>query len=182
MPLAPDYCSPAELAAWLSDTEDADMAGAIAAASRAIDHACDRQFGVTDTAEPAKFKAEYWRGRTYINIDDTFDADLTVTDVDSFELYPLRHKPYTQIQIPKRVGDLVEVTAVWGWPEVPGPIKQATLTQAARFWTRRDTPGGALTSEQVDDVRRGWAAVTAADLDPDVSTAIAPFRRIWAAV
>lgn len=181
MPLAPDYCSPAELAAWLSDTEDADMAGACAAASRAIDHACNRQFGVTDTAESAKFTAEYWRGTTFVDIDDTFDTDLTVTGVDTFTLYPLRRTPYTQIQIPGRVGGLVEVTAVWGWPAVPDAIKQATLIQAARFWERRETPGGALTSEQVDDVRRGWAA-TAADLDTDVSVAIAAYRRIWAVV
>lgn len=180
----PSYVTAEELADWIGVVEDDDpnLALATEAASRAIDQACNRQFGATDAAEAHPFKAYYWRGTTYIDVDDTFDVDLTVAGMDSFTLYPLRPwgKPYTQIQIPRHVGDTVEVIAVWGWPEVPDAIKQACLIQAARFWERRDSTGGPLVEKNVDDVRYKWGA--AAELDADVASSIAPYRRLWAAV
>lgn len=176
------YCTVNEARSWLGGGDTAELALAIEAASRAIDKACGRQFGVTDAAEAQPFKAEYWRGTTYVDIDDTFDADLAVTGVDSFTLYPLRArgKPYTQIQIPRHVGDLVEVTAVWGWPEIPDAIKQATLIQAARFYERRDSAGGPLIQKNVDDISYRWGATQ--ELDADVAASIGSYVRLWVAV
>lgn len=76
----------------------------------------------------------------------------------------------------------MRVSPWWGWTNVPSAIKYAILVQAARFYERRQNVGGALTSQQVDDVSVGWAASANQDLDADVLTSIAPYRRLWAAM
>jgi len=65
----------------------------------------------------------------------------------------------------------VQVTAAWGWSAVPDPVKYATLVQAGRLFSRKDSPQGVI---------GGFADFTAlrvsARIDPDVADLLAPFR------
>lgn len=54
----------------------------------------------------------------------------------------------------------VEVTAKWGWPAVPKPVKDATLLLAQRLYTRKDSPTGVAGFGDYGVVR-----VTASDAD-----------------
>jgi hypothetical protein len=73
--------------------------------------------------------------------------------------------------------DVVRVTAQWGWPGVPDPIRQATLLQASRLLSRRDSPFGVAGSPEVGSELRLLAR-----LDPDVAVAVRPYKRVWGAV
>ena len=53
--------------------------------------------------------------------------------------------------------------------------------QAARFHERRQNVGGPLNRKRVDDVELGWSSAGTDELDADVATIVAPFRRWWAA-
>ena len=47
----------------------------------------------------------------------------------------------------------VQITARWGWPVVPAPVRQATLQAASELWTRRNTPLGVLQSVEFGPIR-----------------------------
>lgn len=197
---APAYASAAELASHLGVSTDPQMAPATEAASRAIDKACGRQFGLLSSSEFRWYAADYYRGAWTVDIDDlmtttgltvqTVDAAGTpVAEITDYLLTPRNAasvgRPWTRLEIlpgspvkPDRHG--VQVTARWGWTTVPGPIKFATLIQAALLYERRRNVSGPLTSERVDDVAYTYGA--AADLDTDVAGMIAPYRKLWAAV
>lgn len=62
----------------------------------------------------------------------------------------------------------IRVTARWGWPAVPGKVKQATLLQAGRLYKRRESLEGVLGSAD-------WGAIRVAKFDPDVEALLAHF-------
>jgi hypothetical protein len=71
----------------------------------------------------------------------------------------------------------IRITAVWGWPAVPAPVKQATLIQAARIYKRRDSPEGVLGGGlDFPAIRVGTR------IDPDVEMLLAPYRKFPALV
>jgi hypothetical protein len=70
VPWSPSYASASDLASWLGGPADDLMALATEAASRAIDQACGRQFGLLSSSEFRWYTAEYWRGRWYVEVDD----------------------------------------------------------------------------------------------------------------
>lgn len=205
MAWAPTYASDADLADWLGvPDEGTELALAVEAASRAIDQATGRQFGLVAAPEVRCYTAEYDRhiGRWIVDIDDLqtlvgmivqLDNDgdgspeASVTDYRPGPVNALPGgRPWTRLEIlpaapvkPNGARDGVVVTARWGWTAVPAAIKLATLTQAARFYDRRESPAGPLQSKKVDDVSYSWGASA---LDDDVATAVAPFRRLWGAV
>ncbi|MFN6550663.1 hypothetical protein ACP6C7_18840 [Mycolicibacterium septicum] len=199
MTWAPAYCEADELAGWLGIDEDPELALAIEAASRAIDQACGRQFGVVDEPEPRFYEPQWHRNHWYLDVDDLMtDESLAIETVDisgavvntlSGVLTPRNAapvgKPWRRIELapgsPVR-GDFVRVTAKWGWTNVPGAIILATKIQAGRWYARRENVGGPLTLHEVDDVRYGWAAGQNTDLDSDVLASIAPYRKLWVAV
>jgi hypothetical protein len=74
---------------------------------------------------------------------------------------------------------VIQVTATFGWPEIPNTIQQATVMQAARWWNRQDTAEGTPTRHRVDDVEYGFAP--GQGLDPDVLAMVAPYLRWWGA-
>lgn len=47
----------------------------------------------------------------------------------------------------------VQVTARWGWPEVPAPVKQATMQAAAEQWFRRNAPAGFVQTVEFGPIR-----------------------------
>jgi len=79
----PDYATTAQVKAALGitdATDDAEIATAITAASRAIDRATSRQFGnVTGTPTPRSYDAYWDRHRPtpawVVTVDDVYDCD-----------------------------------------------------------------------------------------------------------
>lgn len=202
MTLSPDYCTTAELRAFVGETgtsQDANLALAVTAASRAVDHATDRQFGVL-TSAVARYYTPVWSsalGRWIANIDDlqTITSLVVKSDTDNdgvyettitdYRLYPLNAaaagSPWSSIVFgtgasTSSLPGTLEVTALSGWTAVPSAVKAATLIQAARFFKRKDSPYGVAGSPDMGNEMRLLARV-----DPDVAVMLAPYR-VWTMV
>lgn len=198
MAWAPDYCSAAELKAYLriGDTDDdAEVALAITAASRAVDRATGRQFGATASTEERTYTPAWDRRRDLyvVEVDDlmttsglavetadgTAVAVLVAVGDGGYRLGPVnaqqKGRPWTQFVTTTCTSEFT-VTATWGWSAVPTPIKQATLIQAARLFGRRGSPFGVAGSPDLGSELRLLAKV-----DPDVEVIVGPYRRWWAA-
>jgi hypothetical protein len=147
--------------------DDTTIATAASAANDAVVHWCGRDF--TDAGSATARVFHPLNGRA-VDVDDfstttglvvatdtTGDGTYDDTwDSDDFELDPangLRHGqtfPFTRIRavegrmfpVVHRRRFSVEVTARWGWADVPGPVTQATLIKAARLFRRKDSPEG----------------------------------------
>lgn len=204
MAWAPDYATTAELKAFVyigDSVDDAQLALAITAASRAIDNACGRQFGLISSAEARYYTAQYDRRlcRWYIEVDDFmtvtgFEVNADLEDdgvyddeIDEYQKYPINAAatgvPWTRLNVsqhssfqPNAREGAVEVTARWGWTTTPTPIKQACLLQASRFVARRNAPFGVAGSPDVGSELR-----LLANVDPDVRVILSPYVRWWAA-
>lgn len=205
MPWKPDYATTAELKHYISpgiaDTvDDAELAVAIGAASRAIDHACGRQFGQLTTAAP-RYYAPSSRGRAAVVIDDLMSVAGLAVKVDDrgegvfgtaltldteVRLYPwnapAEGRPWTMLigaagaSWPFRER-AIEVTAKWGWAAVPAEVRQACLIQASRLFVRKNSPFGVAGSPEMGSELR-----LLNKLDPDVAVLLSGVRRYWAAV
>lgn len=193
MAWSPDYVTVAELADFVRADEvvDASELGlAIAAASRAIDNATNRQFGNVDVAEERFYtgRRNYRRGRWTVPLDDLADvAGLAVevggTAVTAFTLEPVnapqKARPYTRLVLdtaaeafPDGREPDVAVTALWGWTTVPETIREATLLQASRFFARRQSPYGIAGSPELGSEIRLLARA-----DPDVAVVVHDYVR-----
>ena len=198
MAWAPDYVTAPELKAYLriSDTDDdAQIAFAITAASRAVDRACNRQFGLVAAPEARVYTARWdtTRGRYVVDIDDLMTVTgLTITGengtIDVFAKQPgnanLAGVPWTRLVVdptstssPTLKEDGVTVTARFGWTTVPLAVQQATLLQSQRFFARRDAAFGIAGSPDLGSEMRLLAKV-----DPDVAVVLGPYTRWWGAV
>lgn len=203
MTWAPDYVTVSDLAAYLrisDNQDDVQLALAVTAASRAVDNAANRQFGLVAAPEARYYTAEYSAcdQRYVVKIDDVMivtGASISVdtsgdgvydNPVSTFSFKPAnaasRGKPYTElwlgsdVSLPVRAIDGVEVTARWGWSSVPTTVEQATLVQASRFFTRRDAPFGIAGSPESGSEMRLLARA-----DPDVELMLRPYYRWWGA-
>jgi hypothetical protein len=203
---APDYADTSELASLVrvgDVIDDAQLALALSTASRSIDHACGRQFGLLGAVE-ARYYSARWdppRCRWVVPIDDLMTATGLVVAVDTLDdltyagtvdnAYvqkgPInaaaKGRPWTELVVhrtssvqPTWTENAVKVTARWGWSSVPTTIKQAALLQASRVLARRDSPFGVAGSPEIGSELRLLAR-----LDPDVAVAVAPYRRWWGA-
>lgn len=193
MTWAPAYATGAELASWLGvENEGTELGLAVESASRAIDQATGRQFGILSSSEFRWYTTEWWKDRWSVEIDDLMtEASLSIETEDGqpitlYKLLPVngqaKGQPWTRIEIlpasPVQPRGDVRIAARWGWTNVPQAIKLATLVQAARWYDRRKNVGGALSMETVDDVQRGWV-VQRQELDDDVVAQIRPYRKLW---
>lgn len=198
MAWAPDYVLASDLKAYLhiSDTtDDAQIAFAITAASRAIDQATNRQFGLVSAPEERVYTARYdkTRSRYVVEIDDLMTVTgLEITGesgaIDGYALQPgnaeFQGKPWTRLVVhpdsahmPTLAEDGVTVTARYGWTTVPVAVQQAALLQASRFFSRRESPFGVAGSPDLGSELRLLAKV-----DPDVAIVLGPYTRWWGAV
>lgn len=188
----PDYIDASDLKAYLkiSDTDDdAQIGFAVTAASRAIDKACNRQFGQVASAEQRRYSAiaDNQRGRYVVQVDDIGDAtgfavQFNSVAVTTFELEPfnalLKGRVYTRATFDPRdvtfKGDVGEVyvSALWGWADIPDTVKQAALLQASRIFNRRTSPYGIAGSPQEGSELRLLARV-----DPDVAVILSDYKR-----
>lgn len=193
MAWAPDYATALALREYvrIDDAADDDvLTRAIATASRAIDQATGRQFGLVDAPELRYYPAQ-WNprlGRWVLDVDDLMttvglvvEQDGTAVAAADYELSPrnapVAGRPYTQVRLRYAVRDLeVEVTARWGWTTVPPAVEQACLLQASRLVKRRDSPFGVAGSPEAGSEMRLLARV-----DPDVEVALRAYRRMWGA-
>lgn len=203
MAWAPDYASLADVRSYLriQDTDDdVQIALAISAASRAIDLAANRQFGLVDSPEDRYYTARWdaTRRQYVVEIDDVMIVTGAAvvgdygdyswgTSLTSYDFMPrnapAKGRPYTEIwfrttgsTLPVTLEDGVRVTARWGWSAVPDTIELATRLQVARLHARRDAPFGVAGSpEQGSELR------LLDRLDPDVAQMIRAYYRWWGA-
>jgi hypothetical protein len=199
----PDYVTAAEMKhyAHISDTDDdAEVAWAVTTASRAVDRHTHRQFGLVAAPEARYYTARYHRrlGRWVVDIDDLMTstglevmADLSDTgtytdELDELAMRPVNAapegRPWTRLVVlpdsanqPRANDAGVEVTARFGWTEVPVAVEQATLLQGSRFLSRRDSPYGVAGSPETGSELR-----LLAKLDADVAVTLSSYIR-WGA-
>lgn len=202
---APNYTTPDALADYVrigDAADDVQLALAIAAASRAIDRLCGRQFGKLSAAAPRYYGARWdvRRGLWRVPIDDLMTATGLVVDYDAaadesysspitaYTLGPRNAaadgRPWVDLTVkatsaaqPAGLVGEVRITALWGWTAIPEAIEQACLLQASRLFARRNSPYGiAGSADQGSELR------LLAKVDPDVQVALRPYRRVWGAV
>jgi hypothetical protein len=175
MAWAPAYASTSELASLvrIGDTaDDAQLALALEAASRAIDHTTGRQFGLLAAVE-ARYYAARWDSsacRWTVEIDDLMTTTGLIVKVDSLDdaTYPdtvtasyvrrwpvnaaAKGRPWTRLAIhqdsnvqPTGLEAGVEVTARWGWTSVPPAGPSRLPVRRGRLARGRvgDAPAGA---------------------------------------
>lgn len=188
----PDYATLAQLKAHVrvgDDADDAELTDALSSASRAVDSATTRQFGVLAAPATWYYTAGYNRltGVWIVLVDDVATTTGMVVVVDGVTVtdYTLgprqavaKGKVWTYLTLGSTVscsGDLdgVAITALWGWPAVPAPVKFATILQASRFAIRRDSPYGTAGSPADGTDQR-----LLAQLDPDVRVSLRGYERI----
>jgi hypothetical protein len=197
-----DYCTLNELKASLRITDNVDnglLRMAITSASGWIDSYCGRQFAAAGTAvEDRVFVAT---GRyevlpiddaveiTQVAIDDDLDESFSeVLRPIDFQAEPLNSLagalpfPFYQLR-PQEDGywptysitpgrATVKVSARWGWPATPDVVKNATILQAARLFSRYNSPLGVAGVGDMGAIRVSRFA------DPDVQLLLGPYRRI----
>lgn len=202
MALVNAYCTVADVKATLRITDNVDdtlIENAVQSASRLIDGYCSRQFWQAGSATPRVFNAT---DDFVCEVDDMSGTAITLktsslgnTDYDTtwevtdYTLEPMNGVldglvwSYTRIRASGNylfptitttytLAPLVQVTARWGWPSVPDPVKQATILQSARIYKRYDSPLGVAGFGDFGVMRVSRA------LDPDVSQLVEPYRRI----
>lgn len=172
--------------------DDAQIDRVIEAASRRIDGKCDRRFYQDATATARRY---YAPNRVQLYTDDISTLDglevriddgsgtyptLLIRDVD-YVMEPLnalvQGHPVYVLRSASSVWPLytllppIQVTARWGWPEVPVAISEATLLLAGRMMKRGDSLLGVAGFSDL-------GAITVRGVDPDVDHLIQPYRRM----
>ena len=174
--------------------DDALLNTAIGAASRWVDGWCGRQFvvasgtAVRDYVPSGRMEPLMVDDLTTvvsIKIDENLDRTFvtTLADID-FQLEPVNARafgndtPFTMIR-PQEDGywptvsgrATVRVEATYGWPEIPDAVREATILQASRLFTRLDSPLGVAGFGDMGAMRVSFKG------DPDVMMLLAPYRR-----
>lgn len=194
----PDYATVDELKAFLripedDETDNAELALAISAASQTLARYLNRTFETVGASATDRYFTSYYddyQKKVVLPIDDLEDlnglafAEVTEAGVETpittdYRLYPRNATTYTNVIF--NSGGLsrnteVKVTAKWGWSEVPASIKNACLLQASRLFKRRDAPFGIAGSPEMGSELR-----LLAKLDPDVEVLVSNYKRHWSA-
>lgn len=174
-----------------SDTSrDALLLSALGAASRGIERATGRRFWldpepVTRIYNPRRRLVREDDGEL-LRTDDIGDVtDMVVetggngspfTPVTGYEPWPdnalLDGEPITGLLRPMNIWAIpitrIQITARFGWPQVPDDVTEAALIQATRLYKRKDSPEGITGSAE-------WGVVRLSRRDPDVWNLIEPF-------
>lgn len=194
----PVYATAADLKGFVrvsGAVDDAFIALDLAAASRAVDRATHRQFGVVAAVEARTYPVRYSRHRCrwIATIDDLQTAVGAVfpAGVDPPTLEPrnavLDGFAWTEAHWtadPRATDGTATITALWGWSQVPAgattavpdAVKLATLLQGSRLVARRESPFGVAGSPQ-----NGSELRLLERLDPDVAVIVKAYtREEWA--
>lgn len=192
------YCTLAELKAALSITDNIDdglLQTAIVSASAFVDGYCYRSLDpATDAVTTRDFIPTATFGPLFIDdcveivevrldddLDGTFADTLTAADFQAEPVnattggLPLpftRLRPFEDGYWPTFRGKAtVRVSARYGWPEIPDAVREATILQASRLFTRRDSPLGVAGFGDMGAMR------VSRFIDPDVEMLLAPYRK-----
>ena len=173
--------------------DDATLTSAITAASRGVDHFCRRQFNKTTTASARTYYPSHSRlvmvhdfhtttdlvVKTDTGDDGSFATTWDSTDfqlepldgiVDNVESWPFwRLRAVSSGLFPVAHRATVQVTAQWGWDEVPGPVKEATFIVAQDVAKLKDTPFGVGGFAEYGRIR--------ARENPHAAMQLMPYRR-----
>ena len=192
------YVTLSELKAALRITDTVDdglLQAAITSATAYVNNYCERNFtpGTATTAqvyvptgrfEPLQINDA--SSITEVAIDDDLDRSFsTVLRPIDFQTHPVNATtgggpyPVTSIR-PQEDGywpmydsrATVRVTGVFGWPAVPAAVKEATLLQSSRLFTRLESPLGVAGFGDMGAMRVSFRG------DPDVMMLLAPFRKL----
>lgn len=185
----PDYIAVADAADWLGindSFDDTKLALAISAASRTVDEECSgavtRQFGNTTFAQTRSYRTWYhFERRRWVAVLDDLTTisgisisgdgvavtDYTLEPADA----PLNGRPYEWIELASSACT-VSVSGVWGWSAVPKNVKQATLLETARIFTRKNAPFGIAGSPDQGSEMRLLARI-----DPDAAFLLKRYKR-----
>lgn len=177
--------------ASVGTANDGALLTVLTAASRQIDTKTGRRFDKTDTAVARDFAA---RDARFVDIDDLVSLTSLVTDngsrtypttwvstdydlvqiggVDAFRPYGSIRTAPTGLQLfYTGVLHAVRVTGVWGWSQVPDPIKEATFLVANRLKSLWNAPFGITGASN----QQGGMRVDAGDVDAFVCDLISPY-------
>jgi hypothetical protein len=174
--------------------DDSLLNTSISAASRWIDGWCDRKFVKASlgtaiyipTGRMDDLAVDDLTAVTSIEIDEDLDETFVTTlrPID-FLLLPVNARsggldyPYTRIR-PQEDGywptaygrATVRIVGQFGWPAVPDAVREATILQAARLFTRLDSPLGIAGFGDMGAMRVSFRG------DPDVMMLLEPYRRV----
>ncbi|MGW3808852.1 phage head-tail connector protein [Micromonospora sp. NPDC005113] len=194
MALGDPYATTAELKARMDidDTDDDDrMDAVLAAVSREIESYCRRQFNDAGTASARVYQprnlqllvADDFHTTAGLEVatgtDGTYPTTWTVAD---YQLEPLNGIvsgqagwPYWRLRavgacwFDRCTRPTVQVTARWGWAEVPAPVKEACLISAAEAFKLGDAPFGVAGFGEFGPVR--------VRMNSRAQSLLAPYRR-----
>ena len=174
---------------------DTFLTAVLTAVSRELDDYCRGSRSHFYAAGSATARVYTPHHRDLLEVDDISSSEVTIrTDDDDdgvfettwgdadFQLEPLNGLADSRAAWKVRaVGDrdfpcsvrgraTVEVTATWGWAQVPAPITEASLIQSVRIANRRHSPFGV-----VEDPTLGTSERLLPALDPDVKMLVRPY-------
>ena len=179
-------------------TDDALLEMAVESASRLIDAYCGRNFinagTVTryySTENPYVVQIDDARSisqvQTSTGLDGVYDTTWTIGTAGGqgdAQPEPINDYlggvvwPYTRIRaigdysFPTGPENSIKVTAVFGWPNIPVTVTQATILQSSRIFTRLQSPLGVAGFGDMGIMR------VSRGLDPDVAQLIEGYRRV----
>ena len=165
---------------------------AIDAAEKSINDLCGRKFTADSSATARTYRAQPYLAvtddistltglvvKTDTAADGTFDTTWASTD---YQVEPLNNLTKGRsVNNLRAIGSYtypvygdgqvsVEVTAKWGWPSVPDPVKQATLLTSSRLYGRKASPMGVI---GVGD----FGPVRISRTDPDIAALLMDYKR-----
>lgn len=172
--------------------DDSLLEMAVESASRLIDGYTERYFytGGTvtryfSTEDPYVVQTDDFRSLVTLKTSSNADGIYDITwAADDYQVEPMNDFhgglpwPYTRIRaigdytFPNTPENTVEVTAAFGWPNIPTTVTQATIIQASRIFKRLDSPLGVAGFGDVGVMR------VSSSLDPDVRMLVEPYRRM----
>lgn len=181
MAIGDNYISTQDLADYMTiqgASYDARITSVCSAVSREIEDFCHRQFNQASAASARVFRPTD-RDTVYVDdflttvglivkTDDNCDGTFSTTwDPADFEVRPLGGLrngvdgwPFYEIGAVKsrrfhwaRRGN-VQITAQWGWSEVPAPVIESALMLAADTFQVKDSRFGVAGSDQFGNVTR----------------------------
>ena len=194
MSITNGYCTLADLKAVLRISDNVDdplLEARITEASRVIDDYCDRRFYLDNAATARIYNAP---SGEYVLTDDIASTSGLVVKIDTahdgtysttltstqYQLEPIngiakgvsinRIMAVPAGSFPtNRVPAPIQVTATWGWPSIPAPVKSACILLAGRLTKRGDSLLGVAGFGDL-------GAITVRNIDPDVQKMLAPYK------
>jgi hypothetical protein len=168
-----------EEAATFGDLYGDILEDVLDSASREIETYCNRQFNKANETSVREYDPLFSGS---IAVDDFHTttglvirsgADYAATwSVTDYRLLPLNGIvsgqpgwPFSTIETRHRFGPPgIQVTAQWGWADVPAPVKQACLIMAAETFSIKNAPLGVAGLDQFGAIRVRESRMAAAKL------------------